>query len=82
VGSKDDMRSVFCNLLLSDQFSSGFLSPRFGAFSVLRMETAPRCMVGASVFSKEPPRLGEGPLIAVKMNVLRGVTQGIEYMGF
>lgn len=77
MGSKDGTRSVFCNLLLSDQFSSGFLSPRFGASSVLRMGTAPRCMVGASVFSKESwvTSLGVG-------RGLRGVAQDIEYLGF
>jgi hypothetical protein len=54
VGSKDTS-SVFCNLLLSDQFSSGFLSPRLGASSALPMDAASKCVVPAtaSVFSKE-----------------------------
>jgi len=43
---------VFCNLLLSGQFSTGFLPPWFGASSVLQMETAPICMISASVLSK------------------------------
>jgi hypothetical protein len=57
---------AFCNLLLPDQFSSRCLSPRFGASSVLRMETAPRCMVSARVFSKE--------LWATCLGVGRGLT--------
>jgi len=41
-------------------------------------------MLVYSASNRVPPAwgLGEGPLIAVKTNVLRGVAQGIEYMGF